>query len=437
MKANELLFWLSARREGSWRQFRQAVEELHSSEGETSCEANDEFPLHQQLRLDFERLAHVEFFAAECENGWRVAPPTLATHSVSGGVRGVLCGARSPALRERVARGAEKFKGQVLDALDVPDVIRIVGEDVAGLEELAARVGILFQADAPFAILTHLPPCDPPSRMRSASEFPHGSDWTMHEFDAQKLAWCKIERREAQKVRFGVLRFLIHFQRPRYFLRWKDSTFEMPRAVALYALLHRYRRDVLRYNRDAAALSIPAICRPPRLLERALVLCSGLPPVYADGQLTYLELPPEVVRLAAELLRQPLASPPYVVMPPRVNPPPAPDYSDPFDSSAGETGTDEDKGSISGFKRRGPLHGKGQLQTKCPFCDDYFYEEARDAHMRSCPRHFTPPKFHQTDGFHLVLRSTSAWARCPLCNASVAEDQLAAHIASCRHSYSK
>jgi len=80
----------------------------------------------------------------------------------------------------------------------------------------------------------------------------------------------------------------------------------MPRAVALYALLRRHRQGVLRYNGDAAALSLPAICRPPRLLERALVLCSGLPPVYANGQLTYSELPPEVARLAAELLRQPL-----------------------------------------------------------------------------------------------------------------------------------
>jgi hypothetical protein len=103
-----------------------------------------------------------------------------------------------------------------------------------------------------------------------------------------------------------MFRFLIHFQRPRYFLRWKDKTFEMPRALAMYTLLRRRRRDVLCYNRDAAALSVAAICRPPRLLERALVLCSGLPPAFANGQLTYLEVPPEVVRLAAELLRQPL-----------------------------------------------------------------------------------------------------------------------------------
>ena len=137
MRPNELLLWLSARREGSWQQFRQAVEQLHSSDGEANSESNDEFPLHQQLRLDLERLAHVEFFAADCEDGWRIAPPTLATHSVSGGVRGVLCGARSPALRERMTHGAEKFNGELLDSLDVPDVIRVVAADASALAELA------------------------------------------------------------------------------------------------------------------------------------------------------------------------------------------------------------------------------------------------------------------------------------------------------------
>ena len=306
VRANELLLWLSARREGSWQQFRQAVEELHSSDGESNPENNDEFPLHQQLRLDLERLAHVEFFAADCEDGWRIAPPTLAAHSVSGGVRGVLCGARSPALRERMVRAAEKFDCETLDSLGVPEVIRVVAPDASALAELAAKTNLHIQQDAPFAILSHLPPCDPPSGTRSPSEFPQGADWSIHEFDATKLAWRKVERRETQAVRFGVLRFLIHFQRPRYFLRWKGATFEMPRAIALYVLLRRHRREVLRYNREVAAISVPAICRPPRLLERALVLCSGLPPTYGDARVTYSDVPPEIAQFAAELLRQPL-----------------------------------------------------------------------------------------------------------------------------------
>ena len=307
MRPNELLLWLSAGREGSWQQFRQAVEELHSGDGQGDDYHENEFPLYQQLRLDLERLAHVEFFAADCEDGWRITPPTLATHSVSGGVRGVLCGARSPAIYERFNRVTRTFNGEILSSLEVPDVIRLVGANESELAELAAQTSVRIQQDAPLAILSYLPPCDAPPRTRTPSETPQGSDWTIHEFDVLKLTWRKIERREITNLRFGVLRFLIHFQRPRYFLRWKGLMFEMPRAIALYALLRRLRRAVLRYNREVAALSVPAICRPPRLLERALVLCSGLPPSFADGELTYSEIPAEIAGFAADLLRQPLA----------------------------------------------------------------------------------------------------------------------------------
>lgn len=306
MSANELLLWLSARREGSWQQFRQAVEELDLSDGEANSENDGEFPLYQQLRLDLERLAHVEFFAAGCEDGWRVAPPTLAAQLISGGVRGVLCGARSPALRERLVRAAQDLKCETLDSFGVPEVIRVVAANDSDLAELTAQTSLHFQQDAPLALLSHLPPCDPPLRTSSQAEFPQGNDWTIHAFSATNLKWRKSDRTEAQSVRFGVFRFLIHFQRPRYFLRWKRMTFEMPRAIALYALLRRHRRKVLSYDGGADALTVPAICRPPRLLERALVLCSGLPPVYADARLTYSDVPLEIARFAAELLRQAL-----------------------------------------------------------------------------------------------------------------------------------
>ena len=42
----ELLFWLSARKEGSWRQFRAAVEELHAADtnsDECNCRCYRQF----------------------------------------------------------------------------------------------------------------------------------------------------------------------------------------------------------------------------------------------------------------------------------------------------------------------------------------------------------------------------------------------------------
>lgn len=311
MKANELLFWLSARREGSWRQFRAAVEELHSVENDSDFEGttipDDTFPLHQQLRLDLDRLAHVEFFTHGCTEGWRVAPPMLAAHSVHGGVRAVLCGARSIALCERILRAGENLGCETIERCDVPQVIRIAApEEMLG--EAAGRAGIHFQNDAPLAILSHLPPCDASLRSYARSEFPVGADWTVQEFDPAGLRWKKTDRRGAHTVRNRAIRFIVSFQRPRYFLRWAGETYELPRAIAIYAVLRRSRQHVLHYNAANRILSLPAICRPPRLLERGLVLCSGFPPSFdpTAARLTYCDVPPDIARYAAELLCQPL-----------------------------------------------------------------------------------------------------------------------------------
>lgn len=307
MIADDLLLWLSATRQGSWRQFRQAVEELNSTNGEERIEQDREFPLHQQLRLDLGRLAHVEFFALECQDGWRVAPPTLAGHSISGGLRAVLCGARSAELCDRLASAAGKLEIETLSFPGVPQVIRVSAPQASALAELSMHTSVHWQEDAPLALLLQLPRCDLPSRQQNRSELPRGRDWTIRAFEPTRLVWRSIERHEIEAIRFGVLQFRIYFQRWRSFLRWDGLNYEMPSAVALYLLLRRKRRGILQYTRGSAALSLPAVCRPPLLLERALVLCSGMPPAYTNGQLTYAEVPPEVAQLAAQLLRQPLA----------------------------------------------------------------------------------------------------------------------------------
>ena len=78
MTPNELLLWLSARKEGSWPQFRGAVETLDLANTDDEEEKDTSLPLHQRVRFNLERLGHVEFDAAACEDGWRVVPPSLA-----------------------------------------------------------------------------------------------------------------------------------------------------------------------------------------------------------------------------------------------------------------------------------------------------------------------------------------------------------------------
>jgi hypothetical protein len=205
-----------------------------------------------------------------------------------------------------VVSAAEKIGCEILAPAGVPEVFRVAAGDRQALENVARQAGLCFQPDAPLAILSQLPPCNPPSPGQGHSEFPLGADWRIRGFDARTLQWYKTDRDQAQESRTGFFEFQL-YQQWRYFLRWSGGTFELPRGVGLYVLLHRHRKHVLHYDLTTRTLSLPRICRPPRLLERALVLCSGLPPDPADKRLTYSDVAPEVARFAAQLLRQPLA----------------------------------------------------------------------------------------------------------------------------------
>jgi hypothetical protein len=302
---------MSARREGSWLQFRAAVEELHSQENGSNGSGGpppdeSDFPVHQQLRLDFECAAHAEFFECDSRYVWRIAPPVLAAHPTPQGFRAVLCGARSPALRERVLDAGQASGCETVVLTSAPDVIRLAAGSFNAISDAASQARVHFQPYAPRAILSCLRPYFPPTAASLLAEFPTGDGWRIREFDPDFLRWRTANRQRAQSVQRGVVEFSL-YDDWRYFLRSSGQTFKLPRAVALYALLNR-RARLLRYDKQAQTLKIPGTCRPPRLLERALVLCSGLPPTFdpATSSLTYADVPADIAGFAAELLRQPI-----------------------------------------------------------------------------------------------------------------------------------
>ena len=75
-------------------------------------------------------------------------------------------------------------------------------------------------------------------------------------------------------------------------------------------LRHRRVRNLLQYDPSRSMLSVPVSCRPPLLIERALILCTGLLPDLdkATGRLEYA-VPRAIAPLAGGLLRQEMYSP--------------------------------------------------------------------------------------------------------------------------------
>lgn len=312
MTANSLLFWMSARCQGSWPQFRAAVEELHLDEGNElegeDDDAPDQFslPLYQILRFNLQRLGHAEFFAGAGDGAdWRITPPSLAVTQHASGWLGIVVGARSPMLLERIHSAAGAANLQMLAVPAYPDQILISANDQGTLVAVAGRADLLLQNDAPAALLTCLPPVDDPC-VRYLTQLPFGADWKIERFSPDDLAWRSATHDDAAASLGDLFRFSLRHQRHVLYCR-KGAAFRVPGQVGKYIVLTR-RRRVLSYDNQTHSLAVPASCRPPFLMERALILCSGSPPFYERGSrgdvLHYAEIPVGIAAFAFALLRQ-------------------------------------------------------------------------------------------------------------------------------------
>lgn len=312
MNANALLYWMSARGQGSWQQFRAAVEELGLNETpdieEEDDDAPDEnaLPLYQTLRFNLQRLGHAEFFAGAGGADWRVTPPSLAMTQRGSDFLGIVAGARSLALLNRIhdAAGNGTVARRVIPGY--PDQLLFVATDRAAIAAAAERAGLAVQTDAPAALLASLPAVDD-GRVRHLTQLPFGADWKVERFSCEVLGWRAATLNDAQSAIGDLFRFSLLHQRHVVFCG-KGRAFRIPGQAGKYLALRGRRRQVFSYDAGAQILSVPGSCRPPFLVERALILCSGVPPTYdrnsRTGTLSYAEIPHGVAALTAGLLRQ-------------------------------------------------------------------------------------------------------------------------------------
>jgi hypothetical protein len=299
MGPDELLLWLSARREGSWGQFRSAAEEILS--GGDGIPVNGRAASYQEMRFALEQLGHVEFEGRDGEGGWRVAPPVLAVSRQPENFIGIMCGARSSQLMARV-RSADGAACEILQSEFHPSVVRISAREVEPLSQIAADAGLGFQPDTPVRILSCAARVEYLARSRPA-QLPFGKDFEVSCFVVGRTGcrWVDSSDAEAADGADGLYRF-VRFQIPEYYLKWGTRVLKVDGQTAKFFLLAQRQRQVLRYDRLSRTLSVPGICRPPLLIDRALALCTGCPAAYEPGKrmLTYSG----IAGFAASLLSQ-------------------------------------------------------------------------------------------------------------------------------------
>lgn len=307
MNLDHLLLWLSAMGAGSWPQFRAAVEELHIEQYRSAPNDPDagdrpvfDLPVYHEARFVLQRLGHVEFRAGNARYSWRIVPPSLAFFPDGSG-RAILCGARSNELLERLH---EVGQVDVLPFQGMPQRIVVSGGPPEAMAARARALGLHVQEAAPIAILCATPGVRDVVNWQPVGSMPETPGWAVHRFSASHLQWVPVPQDQALRSGTGLFRFVLKYQRF-YYLRWRGRTFKVPVQVGKYTVM-RKRQARISYAADRRVFSVPAICRPPLLIERALVLCSGfLPRVDASSaRVEYADVPPDVARLASELLYQ-------------------------------------------------------------------------------------------------------------------------------------
>lgn len=307
MGINELFFWLSANRSGSWGKFRAAAEELVARENARSARAEG-LPVHQGVRFSLQQLGHVEFGASGCEGGWRVAPPVLALAEKNGGMAGLLCGARLPKLVATLEESLAEAKFGRIEVPEQPDVIRFFTKNTDLVKKVSEHAQLRMQRHASASLLSCLPRVtDLPAWHTHQSDLPFGKHVTVDRFDLNKATcrWIESSVDEARRANEGLFRFTRYQQREHY-MRTGGRTISLQGQLGNYVLAAKRRRRLLRYNRAAQELTVPDVCRPPLLIDRALILCSGFLPRHdpRNRTLTYIDVPEGIAGMSAGILCQ-------------------------------------------------------------------------------------------------------------------------------------
>lgn len=293
---NRILTWMTAKGSGSMSSFR-----AQCMQAETAIAHRGGWPPHRAVAWNLSKLGHAEFGESAGEAGWRVAPPVLAASSMSGQVRAVLCGARPCTLIAALETHSGVGATVTISGQDAgPDLIAIDAENAASLSAAGDRLGLPVQWSACLAILAACPPLN---RIALAEcPVPVGSGWIVSRFSKSRLAWIDADSQGKHSLRPQLFRYRSDYK-TLYMIRADGRAWSCEPAVGKFRVLTR-RHPSLRYNAVDRELAIRVSCRPPALLERALVIASGRLPHLRDDSLIYTSIDVPAARAAATILGQ-------------------------------------------------------------------------------------------------------------------------------------
>jgi hypothetical protein len=271
-----LLHVLSAKRELSWNAFRRAFDVLTMRE--TLDIPNASFARSLLLRR-FESLAHAELVHSDHARRVVVSPSTLA-RLPSEEPTGILCGCRSVETLDQVTAVAADCGVSVSvgahpgdDAALLPSVITLRAPQSSALETCAKTLRIEYQGTPAAWNLGQLSAGIEQVRARLQFENASELNWTLSDFDVSR---CHFRRRSGGRPRSCLTRYANPKTGAFRYCLWNGNVSAwVDPDWGRFLALGDARAEVLLFDPSAHVLALPETVPLPRLLARALTLCSG------------------------------------------------------------------------------------------------------------------------------------------------------------------
>ena len=307
-----LLYALSARREVSWRNFKQYFDAVHRRVLMEE-HGNASYRRWQFLR-GLTCLGHIDLKFDHEDIRVVAAPPTLAVLPGLGSTEAILCGARSPTTVEQLEQvaadcGVEvSVKSQTSANPFAPTRVALRAEDTSLIRSVGKRTRLRFMSTPPARLLARISTSvQDYIRELEWSREPE-LNWRREDYDVERL------RFQVPAVRSSQLR-LTRYQDPVrstwLYRLWRDGESAGISDVdwGRYAILALASKRILRYDRGMRDVLVPLGAPLPTLLARALGLCSGFWPEDRQSDrgtrsCAFRDIPPSILEMATSKLGQ-------------------------------------------------------------------------------------------------------------------------------------
>jgi hypothetical protein len=287
-----LLFAVTAAGSMSWPSFSRTYDALLSKPASPDDGGTGGYPglRKRRARAMLDALGHCEMVYRSGSSELAAAPALLARLPLRGLPKVVLTGARQPSTIPAVI-DACRTTGGVSVLLDdpsgradvpVPTRVELEAEADRLLEAVALQLGIPYLATPPAWLIACASAAV--SDVVARLEWHTGPElnWIRKEFDPAALRLMP-----GVPPNLPALRLVSYQHRVKpvqRFVLWRgEESAQIDARWGRYAVLAATGRQVLLYDERRNRLAVPASTPLPRLLSRALCLCSGQPPDFVSA----------------------------------------------------------------------------------------------------------------------------------------------------------